>query len=151
MSSGVVGAAYVTSAGPFAEQAPELTDFETTDAQCSAGEDAGVAIELREGDDASHLTVEDGVEVPDLAHGVGNASVERTGPSEYTLSVETHDAGAGTVGAQCLGTVRYTANVTIPEKESFTVMIQVDGDTVHTVHADPGGSGAGSTAGGTDG
>jgi len=155
LASGVVGAAYVAGAGPFAgPSGPELTDFETTGAQCSTGNDTATEIELAPGDGVTYLTVNDTVEVPDLAYGVGNASVERTGATNYTLSVERLEPEEEQMGAQCVGFVGYTANVTVPQgaDENFTVAVSVDGETAHThtVYNGPDSSGVQSEASASD-
>lgn len=149
-----VGLSYVAGAGPFQNApAPELTDFETVGAECATDNGTGLTVEVVPGDGETYVTIDGAATVPDLAHELDNASVERTGQSNYTFSVESIDAGNGSMGAMCVGVIEYTADLTIPEdaNATFSVAIVEDGDQIAVVQNGPDGSGLEAESGTADG
>jgi len=152
LSGGTVGAAYLSGAGPFAAD-PALTGFETEPARCATGIDGptGSTTTISSAGDRTEVTLERTVRVPDPAHAVANASVERTAPGEYTLSVHTVENDS-VAAPQCVAVANYTATVTVPEAadERFTVVVREDGERVGTVENGPNGAGASDRAVGGD-
>lgn len=143
LAGGVLAGVYLAETGAFDEPFrvdPAVTHFQATNATCGAtlGNASAAAAAAA---DSTYLQVADNVTV-DPGTALDNATLERVGLANYTLTIET---GPGDAPA-CDGgpaVARFTATVQLPhsQNESYGVTVRYRGETVAVITNGPGAGG----------
>lgn len=144
--AGGVGAGLLLSGtGAFDEPLrvdPALTQFSAGNATCAADPAFNTTAQLTVQDDSTYLSVDRNVTVPGPGYTLGDASFERVGLANYTLSMESvRVGGQGSCPDGTTPVVPVRASVQVPhsEGEPFRVTVVRDGEAVAVLRNDPEG------------